>query len=99
VVGTGLPQPIALVTLSENGRQVAGDLIKANLERDLSMINQTLDAHEQLEKIIVIPDAWTVENGMLTPTFKLVRNAIENKYNPHFEKWYDDAEKIIRAAS
>ncbi len=95
VVGTGLPQPLALVTLSENGRQLTPDLLKANLAQTLVQINATIDAHERLEKIVVIDEPWTIENGMLTPTFKLIRNTIEKKYNQHFERWYDDTERVI----
>ena len=95
VVGTGLPQPLALVTLSENGRQLTPDLLMADLEQSLVQINATLDAHERLEKIVVIEEPWTIENGMLTPTFKLIRNAIEKKYNQHFERWYDDTARVI----
>lgn len=95
VVGTGLPQPLALVTLSENGRQLTPDLLKANLAQTLVQINATIDAHERLEKIVVIDEPWTIENGMLTPTFKLIRNAIEKKYNQHFERWYDDTVRVI----
>jgi long-chain acyl-CoA synthetase len=95
VVGTGLAQPIALVTLSENGKQKSPDSIKSNLERDLSVINESLDAHEQLEKIVIIGDNWTVENGMLTPTFKLIRNKIEKNYKDRFEAWYANVEQIV----
>ena len=95
VVGTGLAQPIALVTLSENGKQLSPDSIKSNLEKDLSVINASLDAHEQLEKIVVIGDTWTVENGMLTPTFKLIRNKIEKNYQDQFEAWYAEVHPIV----
>jgi long-chain acyl-CoA synthetase len=95
VVGTGLAQPIALVTLSENGKQKTPDIVKSILEKDRISINETLDSHEQLEKIIVIADAWTIENGMLTPTFKLIRNAIEKRYQLQFDDWYNQKTKII----
>jgi len=99
VVGTGLAQPIALVTLSESGKQMSPDVIKSNLGKDMALINETLDAHEQLEKIVVIPDTWTVENGMLTPTFKLIRGHIEKRYKAHFETWYADVNTIVLSAS
>ena len=95
VAGTGLAQPIALVTLSENGKQLTPDMLIANLDQTLVQVNATIDAHERLEKIVVINEPWTVENGMLTPTFKLIRNAIEKKYNQHFERWYDDPARVI----
>jgi long-chain acyl-CoA synthetase len=95
VIGTGLPQPMALVTLSENGKKSSREQLLLNLSQDLEQINSSLDAHERLEKIVVIPDAWTVDSGMLTPTFKLIRNAIEKKYKDRFETWYGSRDKIV----
>jgi long-chain acyl-CoA synthetase len=65
----------------------------------MAVINASLDAHEQLEKIVVIADSWTVENGMLTPTFKLIRNKIEKNYQDQFEAWYADDQAIVFSKS
>jgi long-chain acyl-CoA synthetase len=95
VVGTGLAQPIALVTRSETGKLLPAEQLKANLERDLAQVNTGLDAHERLEKIVVIGDAWTIDNGMLTPTFKLIRRSIEKKYMDRFEAWFNQQDKVV----
>lgn len=90
VTGTSLPQPIALVTLSEGGKVLPRETLLSLLGEKRLAINATLDAHEQLEKIIVITDAWTPDNDMLTPTFKLKRNEIERAYKDQMEDWYAD---------
>ena len=89
VVGTELPQPIAIIVLSERGKEkVEVDLI-ASLETTLEVVNPKLDSHEKLHNIVVVKEDWTVENKLLTPTMKIKRNAIEKLYKENYLSWYD----------
>ena len=89
VVGTELPQPIAIIVLSERGKEkVEVDLI-ASLETTLEVVNPKLDSHEKIHNIIVVKEDWTVENKLLTPTMKIKRNAIEKLYKENYLSWYD----------
>ncbi len=81
VVGSGLPQPVAITVLShETTDAVSEHEIRQSLSRSLNRVNAQLERHEQLGGIIVVPDAWTVENELLTPTMKIKRELIEEKY-------------------
>ncbi len=42
--------------------------------------NTRLQKHEQLGRIFVVADEWAVENEFLTPTMKIKRDLIEEKY-------------------
>ena len=88
IVGSGLPQPIALATLSESGRRKTQDELRSGLKALLSQVNTSLDAHERLDTLVVINDEWTVDNGLLTPTLKIKRREIEKKYAQHYDEWY-----------
>ncbi|TDH24605.1 hypothetical protein EXU57_14795 [Segetibacter sp. 3557_3] len=89
VVGSGLPLPIALVTLSESGRHKTNNDLQAGLTQLVAATNTSLNAHEQLDKVVVIRDEWTVENGLLTPTMKIKRNSIEKKYSTLYQSWVE----------
>lgn len=91
VMGPGLPQPIALLNLSpeevvrleRDGR----DDYSQGLAELLSKVNHELDAHERLQCLVVVSEAWTVENGMLTPTLKMKRNELEKLYADRVPEW------------
>ncbi|MBY6141331.1 hypothetical protein KUV26_17980 [Leisingera daeponensis] len=81
VVGSGLPQPVAITVLSqETTDAVPEHEIRQSLSQSLDRVNAQLGRHEQLGRIIVVPDEWTVENEFLTPTMKIKRELIEEKY-------------------
>ncbi len=88
IVGSGLPQPIALIILSEHGRRKTQDELIDGLTALWLQVNTSLDAHERLEKLIIINDEWTVDNGLLTPTLKIKRREIEKHYAHHYSAWY-----------
>ena len=88
IVGIELPQPIAIIVLSDRGKnKIKQDLI-ASLDRTLEVINPKLDSHEKIHNFVVVNDEWTVENKLLTPTMKIKRNAIEKLYKERYNRWY-----------
>ena len=87
IVGSGLPQPIALIILSEKGKKRKAEAITDDLKITLKNINSTLDGHEKLDKVIVLQEDWTIENNLLTPSFKIKRNEIEKKYTESYASW------------
>ncbi|MFL6699276.1 MAG: AMP-binding protein, partial [Vitreoscilla sp.] len=75
VVGANYPQPFALLMLNEDAAAKSRDAAgRAALEdamaNHLMTVNLGLDPHEQLEALILMTEPWTVENGLITPTFK-----------------------------
>jgi long-chain acyl-CoA synthetase len=100
VSGSGQPQPCAVVVLAEDLRPKTNDpVVRAKVEADmaalLSQVNGAIEHHEQLEFIAVASNEWSIANGMLTPTLKIRRGAIESHYNPHLEGWYETKQKVV----
>ena len=58
-------------------------------------MNEKLDPHEQLDCVVVVTEPWSVDNGFITPTFKVKRNRIEEVYGPDYEKWVGSRKKVI----
>ena len=51
-------------------------------------VNAGLEHHETIKKVLVVPDDWTVESGELTPSLKLKRRVITEKYKEQIDKLY-----------
>jgi long-subunit acyl-CoA synthetase (AMP-forming) len=95
VVGASLPQPMALVVLSADGKAQQRVSIQQSLSETLVTINGELEKHERVKKLVVINEDWTVENGLLTPSLKIKRDLIEKKYQPHYDKWYNHIDEVV----
>ena len=63
--------------------------LKTRIEKEISKLNEKLGNWEKIKKIELVPDVWTTENGMLTPTLKLRRRIILQKYADLYNKLYD----------
>lgn len=53
-------------------------------------VNAGLEAHETLKKVIVVPEEWAVETGELTPSMKLKRRVILEKYKDQIAAVYHE---------
>ena len=92
VTGAGQAQAFALMTLSpESQKELATAQGRANLEQTLGgllkQVNAALEDHERLACFVVTSTPWTIETGELTPTLKIKRDVIEQRYQPQSERW------------
>ncbi|BDI07324.1 AMP-binding protein [Sphaerotilus microaerophilus] len=100
VTGANLGQPLGIAMLNaETVASLPKDAVQAELEasliRHLDAINARLDPHEQLACLVAVTSAWTVDNDLITPTFKVKRNRIEDVYARHYETWVASGRKVI----
>jgi len=101
VAGANQGQPCALIMLTPDAlKQAQQDAsirkqIEQSLAEHLEKINAMLDPHEQMDFVAIVKDAWTVEKGFVTPTMKVKRNVIEEKYGGYLEQWYAKKRPVI----
>ena len=95
VVGLALPQPLALAVLSERGQRTLRAEVEQSLQKTLQEINTSLATFEKLAGIVVVKDSWTVENGILTPTLKIKRNILNERYQNQLPIWLQQQKLII----
>ena len=84
VYGDNKPYLVALLVLSEENI----NLTKDQIEKEIENINKNLSKIENVKKFFIINEKFSIENGMLTPTLKLKRYKIVQKYKNEFEKLY-----------
>ena len=95
VVGSGQPAAMVLCTLTDQAKTADPEGIKTELSQLLASINHTLEHHEQLARMIVCRDEWTIQNGLLTPTLKIKRKNIDAQYGERYSEWYRSAEMVV----
>ncbi|MBF12047.1 MAG: long-chain fatty acid--CoA ligase [Flavobacteriaceae bacterium] len=104
VVGSGRRMPTALIQpnldhvikwLKEKGIEcnslstaVKEPLLKEAILDEVEQHNQHFGSWEQIKKIELTPDEWTIDQGHLTPTMKLKRRVVTEKYNDLIEQMY-----------
>ncbi len=70
---------------------IAHPKVFALYESILTDVNSRLAQFEKMKKMLLIPDDFTIANGFLTPTLKLRRRAIEEKYKKQIEALYEES--------
>lgn len=82
VLGSGRKQPLAIAVLSEQAKGLS-ESTRKQLQSTLEMVNAELESHQRLDHIIVSDDPWTIENDLLTPTLKIKRDKLEQRYSKY----------------
>ena len=80
------------ITFSSRAELVADPKIQALYEGFVEDVNQNLARFEKLKRVLLVPDEFTAENGALTPTLKLRRRIIEDRYRKQIDGVYAQAE-------
>jgi long-subunit acyl-CoA synthetase (AMP-forming) len=100
LMGAGMPHPFAVVLLAEETRRITTRITsRAAVEQTLldlmNTVNTQLDPHEQLSFVAVAEGPWTIGNGFITPTLKLKRNVLENRYQPCVDDWMSQNRPVV----
>ncbi len=104
VVGEGEKMPAALIQpnyefleewarkheLSYNGTEqmLQDQRVIDRIQEEVDLANENFAKWEKVKQFRLTPDAWTVDNGLLTPTMKLKRALIKQKYHSLYEDIY-----------
>ena len=100
VTGANLGQPLALAMLNPDGAKMAQSAegraeLEASMAAHMKTINATLDPHEQLDCVVLMAEPWTVDNDIITPTFKVKRNRIEDLFAKNYDRWVGMRKKVV----
>ena len=101
VVGDRRPYLVALITLdpdeapafaSQHGIAVedllGSEAMRADVQKTVDVVNAQVGRVEQVKKFVILPHDLTQETGELTPTMKVKRNVVSEKYEREVEALY-----------
>ena len=84
VYGDNKPYLVALLVLNKEKKEITNE----NIIHKIEIINKNLSKIEKIKKFLIIEDQFTIENGLMTPTLKLKRYKIIQKYKNQVEDLY-----------
>lgn len=80
-----------IVPDKEQTHGLTGDALREVITDALDdEVNRHLATYEQIKKFIIIEHPFTVENGLMTPSLKIRRKEIEQKYSAQIEAFYEE---------
>ncbi len=103
VIGEGKPSLAVLVYLEKNQFKILANklgldqnhknilqdkTLKTALKNRIQKQLHSFPGYAQIHHIEIIPDPWTIENSLITPTLKIRRNAILKRYNTVINSLY-----------
>ena len=71
------------------------DVTSKKLGKILDQVNDKLENYKKISKIIMAKDDWVPENGMTTPTLKIKRAKIDEKFSSQYSKWEKNENRVI----
>jgi long-chain acyl-CoA synthetase len=85
------------VELCSNREMIADRQVNALIESEIQRLNEHFGHYAQIKKFVLLPEEWSLAGGELTPTLKLKRRQLVQKYTAEIESLYADEE--LRAGS
>jgi len=79
---------IKQVPYTTNEEIMSNPLIKKRVAKEIEKVNTSLGEHERIVKFELTGNTWSVDTGELTPTLKLKRKIIAEKYQTLIEKLF-----------
>ena len=73
---------------SSNADAIANPIIKQRILKEIQEVNTQLGDHEKIVKFEMTDQAWSIDSGELTPTLKLKRKVISEKYTSLIDKLF-----------
>ena len=86
-----VPAPPAIKDNSKNQNFesiVKDEEFKKKINDVVNKVNKNLSVIEHVRKFILIDHEFTIENSMMTPSMKVRRFVVKNKYGEELEKLY-----------
>ncbi len=72
---------------------------QARVAAQVELVNRELARVEQVKKFTIVPRAFSIEGGELTPTLKVKRSIVHRNYSVHIEEMYAEREGRAEAGA
>jgi long-chain acyl-CoA synthetase len=80
------------IPFASRAELIAHPNVQALYEEIVEGVNQKLARFEKLKRVMLVADEFSIANGILTPTMKLRRRVVEDRYRRQIDELYAQAE-------
>jgi long-chain acyl-CoA synthetase len=80
LLGLGMAKTVMVAVVSESMRATPLEDIEASVTSTIRSMNASLEKHERLAGVVLTYAPWTIESGILTPTLKIKRDQIADRF-------------------
>lgn len=95
VAGLGIPQPIALINLSEIGAAADKALVEQSMLSTIQGLNNTRANFERVSTVVIQQTHWSIDNELLTPTLKVKRGKMDDRFGQDYLGWHEANDTVI----
>lgn len=92
LLGRGYSKTVMVAVLTESARELPREEVQASLLETVTEINGSVEKHARIGALIISEEPWSIENEVLTPTMKIRREKIEERFG-------ELAERLARQAA
>ena len=71
------------------------EITNSKISEILNKVNSNLDNYKKMSKVVFVKEDWLPENGMTTPTLKIKRSKIDEKFSNQYNNWLKRSEDVI----
>lgn len=80
LLGRGYSKTVMTCVLSALAQQQPRESIEAVLRERVDAVNAASEKHARIGAVVVSTEAWSIDNGILTPTMKIRRDRVEELF-------------------
>jgi long-chain acyl-CoA synthetase len=84
------------IAVADRSQLVCDDQVRAEYQALIDRVNATLANFETIKRFRLVPDEWALDSGELTPSLKLRRRVVAQKYAREIAEFYADESTSTR---
>ncbi|MBN7796798.1 AMP-binding protein [Parahaliea mediterranea] len=92
LLGRGYSKTVMVAVLTGDAQALDSSTVEQSVRETLESINDTLEKHARIGAVILSREPWSIESGVLTPTMKIRRDQVEERFG-------ETAERLAREAA
>ncbi len=92
LLGRGFSKTVMVAVLTEEARRAAQGEVESSVLATIREINEAIEKHARIGAVILTREPWSIENEVLTPTLKMRREKVEERFG-------EIAEELARRAA